>query len=503
MQLPIINMGAISAEIIVVVTGLLVLAVDIFSKSERRGVLSLISLAGLLAGLFAVAAVMAQNISEPTFSGMVLSDQFAQFFKTIFLLSAGFTILISPRYLRINNIQQGEYFELILFCTFGMMVMASAGDLVTIYIGLELMAIALYLMAGFHTENKRSSEAAIKYFLLGAFASALLLYGMSFLYGVTGTTNLAGIHEYLDRVKDTGNPAMMINYKTVMLSLVLMTVGFAFKIAAVPFHMWTPDVYEGAPTPLTAFMSVGPKVAGFAVLMRVYMVSFQTLAADWVLLFSALAMLTMIVGNVVAVAQQSVKRMLAYSSIAHAGYLLVGVVSAGSLGVGTTLSTSESMVAVMVYLFSYMFMNMGAFAILISLGKTGEPRESLSDFAGLAKRRPMAAALMTVLLLSLAGIPGTFGFIGKFYIFMAALRTGNVSLAVIGVLASVIGAFYYIRVIVYMYMRDHEGDVSPDVEPARATMYAAIATTMFTIAFGLFPRVIIEMAREAVVQFLA
>ncbi len=508
MQLPVVDIGTIVPELIVAITGLIVLVADLFGSSERRKSLSIISLVGLTLAFLATWMLMAGGRDEIAFSGMVVVDRYAQFFKLIFIMSAFFTILMSPRYLSINNISQNEYYELILFCTLGMMVMAAAGDLVTIYIGLELMAIGIYLMAGFQRDNPRSSEASIKYFLLGAFASAILLYGMSFLYGVTGTTSLAGIHDYLDLIKDTANSSAMINYKMIMLALVLMTTGFAFKIAAVPFHMWTPDVYEGAPTPLTAFMSVGPKVAGFAVIMRVYIVSLDALVSDWTLLFSMLAILTMIVGNVVAVAQQSVKRMLAYSSIAHAGYLLVGVISAGSARFGVSgevgfIRASESMTAVMVYLFSYLFMNMGAFAILIALGRAGDPRESLEDFAGLARRRPLLAGLMTVLLLSLAGIPGTFGFIGKLYIFKAALDTYNTNLAIIGILASVVAAFYYIRVVVYMYMRESEDETASDVEPAWATVYAAVTATGFTIFFGLYPVWIVGMAKEAIERFLA
>ena len=505
MQLPSINMGAIAPEVIVAVTGFLVLILDLLGKSERRRSLAVVSIVGLALAFLAAWVLMVRGWNETAFSGMVALDPYAQFFKFIFLLSAAFTILMSPRYLRINNISQSEYFELILFCTLGMMVMAAANDLVTIYIGLELMAISIYLMAGFQRDNPRSSEASMKYFLLGSFASAILLYGMSFLYGITRTTSLTGIARYLDFTQ-----GLLENPRMLMLALILVTVGFAFKIAAVPFHMWTPDVYEGAPTPLTAFMSVGPKVAGFAVIMRVYMISFETLVEDWKLLFWLLAMLTMIVGNVVAVAQRNIKRMLAYSSIAHAGYLLIGVVAAGSAsglvanGVLKALRTSESMTAVMVYLFSYMFMNMGAFAIVISLGRTADdPRESLDDFAGLARRRPGTAMLMTILLLSLAGIPGTFGFIGKFYIFKAALQTYNADLAVVGVLASVVAAFYYIRVVVYMYMREPEDEAAPDVAPAVATMYAAVATTFFTVLFGLFPGAIIGMAKYAVETLLA
>jgi len=497
MQLPVVDFTAVYPEVTIGLVGLLVLAVDIFIRPERKTSLAVIALVGLFLALFTTGAIWDRN--ETAFSGMVAVDPYAQFFKLIFILSAALTIFMSPRYLNLNNISVGEYLELLLFCTLGMMVMVAANDLITIYIGLELMAISLYLMAGFQRENPRSSEASMKYFLLGAFASAIMLYGMSFFYGITGSTNLHEIARYLDFTQN------MLNSKLITLSLVLMTVGFAFKIAAVPFHMWTPDVYEGAPTPLTAFMSVGPKVAGFAVIMRVYMISFDSLVQDWTQLFWMLSVLTIIFGNVVAVAQQNIKRTLAYSSIAHAGYLLIGVVAAGSaIGIpnnGRAL-VSESMMSVMVYLFAYMFMNLGAFAVVISLGRTDDPCESLSDYAGLAKRRPLTAMLMAILLLSLAGIPPTFGFVGKLYIFKAAIQTGNVPLAVIGVIASVVAAFYYIRVVVFMYMREPEGEmVEGDV--AGSTMYAIIASTVFTLLFGIAPGTIIGMARYTIERMLA
>ncbi len=506
MQVPVIDITAIYPEVIVALVGLLVIMIDIFIRPERKAALSVISLVGLLLALFLT--ILYWDGNETAFSGMVVADPYAQFFKLIFILSAAFTILISPRYLRINEINQSEFLALTLFCTLGMMVMVAANDLVTVYIGLELMAISIYLMAGFQRKASRSSEASMKYFLLGAFASAILLYGMSFLYGITRSTSLEGISRYLDFTR-----TMLDNPRMVTLALVLVTVGFAFKIAAVPFHMWTPDVYEGAPTPLTAFMSVGPKVAGFAVIMRIYMTCFDTTLfdfkiVDWTMLFWIMAVLTMVVGNVIAVAQTNIKRMLAYSSIAHAGYLLVGVVSAGSSVTmlaseleKTSLAT-ESMTAVMVYLFAYMFMNMGAFAIVIALGRTGDPCESLEDYAGLARRRPLTALIMAILLFSLAGIPPTFGFMGKLYIFKAAIQTNNIDLAVIGVLASVVAAFYYIRVIVNMYMREPEGEAPPEAEPAGSTMYAAMTTCIFTLLFGVAPDTIVVMARYAIESLL-
>jgi NADH-quinone oxidoreductase subunit N len=509
MQLPVVDITAVYPEFIVGLVGLTVLVVDLLAKKERPAGLTAIGVVGLAVAFLITLLMLIWDRKETAFGGMVAVDPYAQFFKLIFVLSAAFSILMSPRYLRLFNINAAEYYELILFSTVGMMVMVAANDLITIYIGLELMSISIYLMAGFQRENPRSSEASMKYFLLGAFASAVLLYGMSFFYGITGTTNLVGIQRYLDFTQN------MLNSRLITLSLVLMTVGFGFKIAAVPFHMWTPDVYEGAPTPLTAFMSVGPKVAGFAVILRVYMTSFNLLIPDWTLLFWVLSVLTMIVGNVIAVSQQNIKRMLAYSSIAHAGYLLIGIVAAGSatelartsgdpkLAAVMEALKPESMMSVLVYLFAYMFMNLGAFAIVISLAKANDPRESLSDYAGLAKRKPITALLMAVLMLSLTGIPPTFGFIGKLYIFKAAVLTDNWPLAIIGVLTSVVAAYYYIRVIVYMYMREHEGEVALEGDMASSTMYTAIAATVFTLLFGIVPGAITGMARYTIERMLA
>ncbi|RJP18359.1 MAG: NADH-quinone oxidoreductase subunit N [Candidatus Abyssobacteria bacterium SURF_5] len=509
MQLPAIDISAIAPEVVIALTGLLILAADIFLKPRRAMSLAVLALAGLFISLLMTGAIWSRD--ETAFSGMVAVDTYSQFFKIIFILSAAFTVLMSPRYLKLFNISMGEYLELILFATLGMMVMVAGNDLLTIYIGLELMAISIYLMAGFQRQSPRSSEASIKYFLLGSFASAILLYGISFFYGITSTTSLPGIAEYLDFTKsaESGKQiTQMLNPSLITLSLVLMTVGFSFKIAAVPFHMWTPDVYEGAPTPLTAFMSVGPKVAGFAVIMRVYLTTFNTLVLDWTQLFMLLSILTMIVGNVVAVAQSNIKRMLAYSSIAHAGYLLIGVVSAGSAMEVTSRITlrgaliSESIISVMVYLFAYMFMNLGTFAIVITLAREGDPHESLSDYAGLAKRRPLTAMLMAILLLSLAGIPPTFGFVGKLFIFKAAIDTENTQLAVIGVINSVIAAFYYIRVIVYMYMKESEAGAVAEGDMAGSTMYAAVTASLFTIVFGVAPGTVIGLARDTIAPML-
>ncbi|GAB4334859.1 MAG: NADH-quinone oxidoreductase subunit N [Candidatus Abyssubacteria bacterium] len=509
MQLPAVDITAVYPEFIVALAALAVLVADLLSKKELRGKLTAISIAGLAFAFFITLLMLIWDRKGTAFSGMVAVDPFAQFFKMIFVLSAAFSILMSPRYLRLFHINAAEYYELILFSTVGMMVMVAANDLITIYIGLELMSISIYLMAGFQRESPRSSEASIKYFLLGSFASAVLLYGMSFFYGITGTTNLMGIQRYLDFTQN------MLNSRLITLSLVLMTVGFGFKIAAVPFHMWTPDVYEGAPTPLTAFMSVGPKVAGFAVILRVYMTTFDTLIPDWTVLFWVLSVLTMIVGNVVAVAQLNIKRMLAYSSIAHAGYLLIGVVAAGSATELARTSSDpklaalmeslkpESMMSVLVYLFAYMFMNLGAFAIVISLAKADNPCESLSDYAGLGKRKPITALMMAILLLSLTGIPPTFGFIGKLYIFKAAILANHWPLAIIGVLTSVVAAYYYIRVIVYMYMREPEGALILEGDRASSTLYTAIAATVFTLLFGIVPGAIIGMARYTIERMLA
>jgi NADH-quinone oxidoreductase subunit N len=360
-----------------------------------------------------------------------------------------------------------------LCATLGMMFMAAGSDLVTIFIGLETMAIAFYVLAGFLKPSHRSNEAAVKYFLLGTFSLGLLLYGMSILYGLSGTTNLHDI---------AGILASQGRSRWVVLAVILVAAGVGFKIAAVPFHMWAPDVYEGAPTPITAFLSVGSKAASFAMLLRIFVQGLPSLNADWRLLFYVLSVMTMTVGNIAALTQSNIKRMLAYSSVAHAGYLLIGVVA----------GTERGVTAMLVYLFIYAFMQLGAFAVVTMLRRQDAIGDELKDLSGLFVRSPVAALAMLVFMLSLGGIPPTAGFMGKFYLFGAAIEAGYVWLAVIGVLNSAISLYYYVRVVVFMWIKTETIGSPAVVNPALAVaLTLALAGTLW---FGVYPRALFDFA---------
>jgi NADH-quinone oxidoreductase subunit N len=377
------------------------------------------------------------------------------------------------RYLEIEGASPGEYYFLILCATLGMMIMAGGIDLITIFIGLETMAVSFYILAGYIKPNQRSNEAAVKYFLLGAFSLGILLYGMSLMYGLSGTTNLRVMASAF--VGQETDPRLV-------LAVILVVAGIGFKIAAVPFHMWAPDVYEGAPTPITAFLSVGSKAASFAMLIRIFVEGMPSMSADWRLLFEALAIVTMTVGNVAALTQSNLKRMLAYSSIAHAGYLLMGVVA------GTTRGVS----AMLIYLFIYSFMQLGAFAVIVMMRRADVVGDELKDFSGLHFRHPFAAFAMLVFMLSLGGIPPTAGFMGKLWLFGAAIDAGYFWLAVIGVLNTAVSLYYYIRVVVFMYLRKETTGSEPVARPALAfTLALAVAGT---IVFGVYPRLLFEIA---------
>jgi NADH-quinone oxidoreductase subunit N len=373
----------------------------------------------------------------------------------------------------------GEYYALLLFATSGMMFIASALDLIVLYLGLELMSLSTYVLVGVIRHDARSNEAAIKYFLLGGFSSAFLLFGASLIYGLTGTTDIKEIAGFITEQGLGTN-------KILLLSVVLFIVAFGFKIAAVPFHMWAPDAYEGAPTSVTAFMSVGPKAAGFAAIGRVLMIGFGSVKIEWSTVLIPLAVLSMCVGNVVAISQTNIKRMLAYSSIAHAGYALLGVIA----------GTGEGLSSMMNYLFIYTFMNIGAFTVVILLRSEGFKGEDLSDYEGLAKSHPLAAALMLIFMFSLTGIPPTAGFIAKFYVFAEAIRSGHVLLVVIAVIFSVISAYFYLRVVMYMYMKEPQKEVRLSTSvPAGLTL---MVTALAVLLFGIFPSYILEIVRLAV-----
>ncbi len=360
-----------------------------------------------------------------------------------------------------------------------MMIIASASDLIVLYLGLELMALSTYILVGIMRHSIRANEAAIKYFLLGGFASAFLLYGISMLYGLTGTTDIGAIAAYIGEQGVAGN-------KILLLSMIFFAVAFGFKIAAVPFHMWAPDAYEGAPTSITAFMSVGPKAAGFAALGRVFMIAFSSVHVEWSFVLIPLAVLSMVVGNIVAVSQTNIKRMLAYSSIAHAGYALLGIIA----------GTSEGLSSMMSYMFIYAFMNIGAFAVVIMLRSEGFSGEDLSDYEGLARSHPMASALMLIFMFSLTGIPPTAGFIGKFYVFMEAINAGYVYLTLIAVVFSVVSAFYYLRVVMFMYMKEPKGEVA--LTTSTPMNFVLAVTALMVLLLGIFPYYLLGFAKFSI-----
>ncbi len=477
--MPAINFAAIMPETILSVIAMVLLLVNVFVPSEQKAYLGYLSLVGLIVTFFSV--VSGWGNPQDGFGGSVMQDNFALFFKGIFLVSAILSVLITDQYMKREECNYGELYPLILFATAGMMLMASGTDLMTIFLGLEVLSVSLYVLAGFNRNDVKSNEAGLKYFLLGAFSTGFLLYGMALTYGATGTTKIAMIASYVAQ-----NSAVSSNYMFII-GMLLMGVGFSFKIAAAPFHMWTPDVYEGAPTPMTAFMSVGPKAAGFAAFVRVFVIALPSLKADWSDLLWILAVLTMTVGNITALYQNNIKRMLAYSSIAHAGYVLVGFTAGNAVGTA----------GVMFYMLSYAFMNIGAFAIIVLIGKKGEPNNNVEDYAGFGHKHPLLGLCMSIFLFSLAGIPPAAGFIGKFYLFSGAIQAGYIWLAIIGVLNSAASVYYYLRVMVFMYMKEPVEDFDwLTVTPAIALcLLLAVAGVLIP---GIVPGYLLELAQKAV-----
>jgi NADH-quinone oxidoreductase subunit N len=472
-----INLATIMPEIILSVVGMVLLLVNVFVPSKSKGYLAWLSLAGLVAAGYSAAIGWGQTIES--FSGSVVLDNFAIFFKLIFVVAAGLAVLISDQYMEREGCNHGELYPLVLFTTVGMMLMASGTDMMTIFLGLELMSISLYVLAGFNRANVKSNESGLKYFLLGAFSTGFLLYGMALVYGATGSTRIAAIA--------TAAAQMQAPSTMFLIGALLILTGFAFKIAAAPFHMWTPDVYEGAPTPITALMSAGPKAAGFAAFLRMFLVAFPTLHADWSDLLWVLAVLTMTVGNITALRQDNIKRMLAYSSIAHAGYALVGFTAANATGIS----------GILFYMLSYAFMNIGAFAVVVLVAKQGETNGNVQDFAGLGHKRPALAAVMTLFLFSLAGMPPTAGFIGKFYLFSGAVEAGYVWLAIIGVLNSAASVYYYLRVMVFMYMKPSEEEFSW-VSVSAPIALALVISSLGSLVPGIVPSYLLQFAHAAV-----
>jgi NADH-quinone oxidoreductase subunit N len=473
-----VNLQAIMPSLVLCGFGMVLLLVSVFSprgKTTHVAWLSIIAL--VITGLVSLAG---WNNPQAGFAGSVVLDNFATFFSFICLISAGLTILMSDDYLKREGYPVGEYYPLILFATAGAMWMASGTDLMTIFLGLEVLSISLYVLAGFFRDHTKSNEAGLKYFFLGAFSTGFLLYGVALLYGVTGTTKLAGIATFVRNTEGVSSDLMFVAG-----GLLLLT-GFLFKIAVAPFHMWTPDVYQGAPTPITAFMSAGAKAAAIAAFMRVTFVALEGLQVDLTGLFWVLAVLTMTVGNFIALSQNDVKRMLAYSSISHAGYALVGVVAWSEIGFS----------GILFYMLVYTFMNMGAFAVLVLVGKQGEDNLTFDGLSGLGYKKPFLGIALCIFLFSLMGLPPTAGFTAKFYIFAAAVDSGYIWLAVIGVLNSAVSLYYYLRVMVHMYFKDPEEDFSW-VTINTATAISIIISIAGVLWLGVLPGPVMELARLA------
>jgi NADH-quinone oxidoreductase subunit N len=461
-------------ELVITAGALVVLIADVLLPRRSAGALAWVTLlviAATMASLVPFAGAHAEIAR-----GLMALDRFALFFKAVFLVAAAITVLMSVRYLEIEGASPGEYYFLILCATLGMMVMAAGIDLITIFVGLETMAVSFYILAGFIKPNQRSNEAAVKYFLLGAFSLGILLYGMSLMYGLSGTTSLRAMAPVF--VGQERDPRLV-------LAVILVVAGVGFKIAAVPFHMWAPDVYEGAPTPVTAFLSVGSKAASFAMLLRIFLEGLPSMIDDWRVLFEALAIVTMTVGNLAALTQTNLKRMLAYSSIAHAGYVLIGVVAGTPRGVS----------AMLIYLLVYSFMQLGAFAVIVLMRRQDVVGDELKDFSGLAFRHPFAAFAMLLFMLSLGGIPPTAGFMGKFWLFSAAIDAHYYWLAVIGVLNSAVSLYYYVRLVVFMYLKRETIGSEPTSNPPLTV--ALVVASVATIVLGVYPRLLFEVAEAS------
>ncbi|HUI81419.1 MAG TPA: NADH-quinone oxidoreductase subunit N [Bryobacteraceae bacterium] len=465
-------------EIILTVMGTVLMLLDPIINRRSSGWFGGLSLLALVAAL--IASVAAYSEAGPAFGGMLIIDGFATFFRVLVIGVGILTILPSYGFLARQDAETSEYHALLLFSIAGQCVMVSANELIMIFIGLEISSIASYVLAGYLRDDKRANEAALKYFLLGSFATAFFLYGVALIYGATGSVNLTMVRS---AITSANGPSPVF----VGVAAALMFVGLAFKVSASPFQIWAPDVYQGAPTPVTGFLSAGPKAAAFAIFLRIFMTAFEPLGNSWVPLVWISALLSMTIGNFAALLQSNVKRLLAYSSIAHAGYVLVALTARSDVGTA----------AAMFYLAAYAFMNIGAFAVVSHLSGKGERYQSVDDFAGLGQKQPMTAAMLTIFLLSLIGVPLTGGFFGKFYIFKAALESHLVWLTVLGLLNSAVAAYYYLRILVMMYMHE-PSEAATNAEPLSPGLSAAlIVPAVGTLFLGIFPTWVLDFAGKS------
>jgi NADH-quinone oxidoreductase subunit N len=455
---------------------ILLLMFDLFV--ERKGAIAILAAAGVAVALLAV--IVRFGSEQVAFDGMIVADSFSDFLQIVILATALLGIAVAYDYLRRMDMERGEYYALMLFTVAGMLLMSLAGDLILVFLAIELLSLPLYVLSGFARPEKSSEESAMKYFILGAFSSAFLVYGIALVFGATGTTNMAGVAQSISG--NQADPTLLI------IAVPMLLVGLGFKVAAVPFHMWTPDVYQGAPSAVVAFMSVGAKVAGFAALLRIFTVALPELAQAWGPVIIAVSAATMIWGNVAAIAQTNIKRMLAYSSIAHAGYILMALAAASDSNVA-----DDAVSAALFYLFAYLFSNLGAWAVVLAMERSEGHGLLIEDYAGLGRRRPAFALAMTISMLSLIGVPPTVGFIGKFLVFSVTIDAGLIGLAIVGVVTSLVSAYYYLRVVVMMYMRAGEPESRSEGWLNRTVGLTALATFIL----GVLPGPILILAQSA------
>ncbi len=469
-------------EIVLTIFGIAIMLLEAVMRPEaKRTSLGGIAVVGLIAAF--LANVWAGQNDGPAFSNMIVVDGYGTFFRGLVLVVGVLCVLTSFSYLRAEKAQTGEYYSLILFSVVGQCILATASDLIMVFIGLEISSIATYILAGYLRDDRRNNESALKYFLLGSFATAFLLYGIAWIYGLTGSTNLDQIRSALDQ----GSKSSLL----AGLAAGLLFVGFAFKVSVVPFQIWAPDVYQGAAAPVSAFMSAGPKAAAFAVFFRVFMISFRPINGRWLWLVWGCALATMIVGNFAALLQTNVKRLLGYSSIAHAGYVLVALAASSQIGVA----------AAMFYLASYALMNIGAFAVVSHIAARHERYVKIDDLAGLGRREPVTAALLAVFVFSLIGVPLTGGFFAKFYVFQAALDSHLIWLTVIGLINSAIAAYYYLKIIVAIYMREPNEGTEQLPAPAASLRVAIWASAIGVLILGIFPGTLLSFASSSAAMF--